>query len=409
MKSIVNRFFSKIPEFDPQEEAFVNNPYPTYSHLRKTDPVFETKSGLWVLTKYKDVLAALTDERLGNSPSPYSIVHERNKGKYKAADVAQNILPFLDSPHHDPIRKNVILAYRESFKESQLNLEEIAIDFWQKALVQKGKEIEVIADFATPFSLSVMCKLIGLPLNDAKQLEKWCEDFFYLFMPISSQEVFNRLESSLNDFREYLRGQLRLKANSEAPDLLSKLKVVQSGGASLTEDQIIDNAMLLFADGIENVDKGIANALLCLLNHPAEWQRLLAQPDLVSSAAEECLRYESPAQYIGRIAKEDIELGGKVIQKNRAVLLVLGSANRDSQVFENPDRFQIHRQPNKHLSFGRAKHSCIGGGLVKQELVAVLKVVLTNSPNIQLPKQKHEWLLRPGHRWLKQLKVKVTT
>lgn len=404
MRSIVRKLFSRqVPEFDISDSGFVENPYPTFEYLRNVESVQQLKSGAWAFLGYDDVAAAFTDKRLGNSPSPYAIVRKENRDKYVCANVANNILPFMDSPEHDIPRKNIIQAFRNTMKDIDLNMETIGESILQEKLA-KGK-MELISEFATPFSYAVMCSVFDLPIADRPQLEKWCNYFFYLFMPIPSKEILANVEKALSEFRQYFRTKLDERRKSPQKDLLSQLAVAESGGVRLTDEQIIDNAMLLFADGIENVDKGIANAFLCLLRHPEQWNYLQNHPDRIPQATEECLRFESPAQYVGRIAKEDIQLNGHLIKKNMPVLLVLGAVNRDPKVFEKPDEFSIHRHPNKHLSFGKAKHSCVGGGLVTNEIRASLSVFAGNTKNLKLPVQELVWLPRAGHRWLKELHV----
>lgn len=403
MRSIIRNIFSGRAEFEPTNPQFVANPYPTFAQLRKKAPVHQTASGAWVLLRYADVSEALTNPLLGNAPSPYATVHRKNRDRYACANVASNILPFLDSPEHDIPRRLIVQAYRNTMKSKEIDLDELAA----KLLYEKrpSGKMKVIEDFATPLSFGVMCKLFDLPEKDIPQLEKWCNGFFYLFMAIPSKEVLTEVEVSLQDFRNYLKKKLDERRHSNQDDLLSALLNAESGGVKLTEDQVIDNAMLLFADGIENVDKGIGNAVHCLLSHPDQWKLLRREPQLVPQAVEECLRFESPAQYIGRIAREELTINGKTIKKDMPVLLVLGSANRDPEAFDNPNVFSIQRNPNKHLSFGRAKHSCVGGGLVKTEMVAALQTLVVHTPNMTRTSRKTFWHSRPGHRWIQELEV----
>ncbi|NNK81284.1 MAG: cytochrome P450 [Flavobacteriales bacterium] len=401
-----NRLITKIPEFDFKDKRFVADPYPTYKKLRKTSPIFQLGSGAWVLLKHEDVLNALSDNRLSNVPSPYALLKKENRDRYVSADVAHNILPFMDSPEHDIPRRNVVQAYRNTMKESRLDLESIAADLIESSI--SVGNIKVLEDFARPYAFAVMSDLFDIPFEDWKRLEKFCEAFFYLFMPIPSQEMLQEVEEGLKAFRNYWKEKLDERRGGENNDLLSQLANAGTGGQALTDSQVIDNAMLLFADGIENVDRGIANAILCLVDHPKQWRLLKEDGSLIPQAVEECLRFESPAQFITRIAKEDIELEGQHIKKSMPIFLVLGSANRDPSVFQNPDRFSIKRETNKHLSFGRGKHTCVGSGLVNLEIAAVLKVLTNRIKAVKRNQRELHWMPRQGHRWLRELTIEFS-
>jgi pimeloyl-[acyl-carrier protein] synthase len=166
--------------------------------------------------------------------------------------------------------------------------------------------------------------------------------------------------------------------------------------------------MLLFADGVENVDSMIANAVAALLQNPGQLALLQAQPQLMSQAVDECLRFESPAQFVGRVALEDIELQGVSVAQGSGVLLVIGAANRDPRQFGNADGLDITRSPNPHLSFGKGKHACIGGPLVRQEVEQALAVLLDSLTDLELVQPELQWQQRLGHRWLQALPLTFT-
>jgi len=141
--------------------------------------------------------------------------------------------------------------------------------------------------------------------------------------------------------------------------------------------------MLLFADGVENVDRAIASGTAVMLRQPGLWQHLAANPEAIPAAVDECLRFESPALFVGRVAREDIELHGRIIPRNAGVLLMLGAGNRDPEVFPAADTFQPDRTPNRHLAFGQGKHSCIGGPMVRLEMITAFEALTQAFPNLQ--------------------------
>ena len=387
--------------FDPFDASFVVDPYPLFRYLREHDPVHRSEQGAWVITGYQDILDALADRRLGNAPSPYAVVNPRNRSRYVCADVATNILPFLDIPAHTRPRKLVARVFSEQLKRRPPPLQSIALELLE-SLRQRG-EMELLADFATPYSVQVMIELLGIPHMDAPRLKRWSEDFFYLFSIIPSEQIRQQLDQALMEFRDYFAQQVALRHGQSGDDLISALMLADDDGYRLGEAEIIDTLMLLFADGVENVDSMIANALAALLQNPEQLALLKAQPQLLSQAVDECLRYESPAQFVGRVALEDMELRGVKITKGSGVLLVIGAANRDSRQFANADSLDITRSPNPHLSFGKGKHACIGGPLVRQEVEQALAVLLANLPDLAQPQPELQWQQRLGHRWLQRL------
>ena len=175
--------------------------------------------------------------------------------------------------------------------------------------------------------------------------------------------------------------------------------------SALTLDEAVDTCMLLFADGVENVDSGIGNCVNLLLQHPAVLTRLRSEPELIPDAVEEALRLDPPGQFIAKIAKEDVELAGRLIKKDEAVLLVLASANRDPAVFDEPNEFRLGRRGVRHLSLGQGRHACIGAPLVRMEIEAALRCLLGRVGELDYRDPGLHWQTRWGHRWLDRLPV----
>lgn len=386
--------------FDPADPTFVADPYPTYAWLRDHDPVHRSPSGAFVITRHADVVAALGDSRLGNAPSRYAVVHERNRARYLVADVAANILPFLDPPRHTAMRKVVARAFFEHLRRRPVDVDRIAGRLLESCA---GRDrIEVIGDFAQPLAAAVMAELFGLSPADAAGLDGCAESFFFLFAPMPSEAVRERADAGLTEFRGRFAEVVERRRREPGADLVSAM--IAAG--QLGDAELVDTCMLLYADGIENVDRGIGNAVFTLLRHPDAWALLRERPDLVPSAVQECLRFESAAQSVPRIARENLELHGVAIPRDAAVLLVLGAANRDPRVFAQPDRFDVTRQPNPHLAFGQGRHACLGGPLVEAELAAAIRALLERWPRLELASTSSTWIPRTGHRWIAAVPVR---
>jgi pimeloyl-[acyl-carrier protein] synthase len=392
-------------EFNPLNPNFVNDPYPVYQILREQDPVHKSAIGAWVLTSYDDVTNALKDDRLGNAPSSFAVINFRNQHRYVCADVANNIIPFMDPPKHTQPRKLISKAFFEQLKNYKADLKSISDTLLDEC--KSKKEFDVLKDYATPYSIAVISRILGVPKEDEALLKNWSEWFFYLFTYIPSEEIRIELDKNLNSFRDYFSSLIEKRRIEPKNDFISMMLTMEKKGDVLTNAELIDNCMLLYSDGVENVDRGIANAVYALFMFPEQLKCLRQQPVLIANAVDECLRYESPAQYIGRIAQEDLVIRDKVIKKNEAVLLILGAANRDPLQFDEPDTIDLLRDQSLHLSFGKGRHSCIGAQLVKLEMETALLSLLTTFPAIKLKTTKPKWIQRLGHRWMEELNIEI--
>jgi cytochrome P450 len=389
--------------FSPLDQGFVRDPYPVYKLLRENDPVHRCHLGYWVVTRYDDVLQGMKDTRLSNEPSRFAVVNRRNKAKYTAANVADNIIPFMDPPRHSESRKLISRTFHEHLKTNPPDIDQMVEQLFTG--FRKKGEIDIIHDLGTPLSIHVGCDLLGIPRQDAKILKDWSYWFFYLFSVIPSNEVLDNLNRALTEFRDYLYQHLEERKNNPDNSLISKLIQRSREQHILSEAEIIDTCMLLFADGVENVDSAIGNCVSCLLKHPDQFELLRSRPELIRKTIEECLRYEAPGQFIAKIAKEDFSWHGKNIRRHDAVMLVLGSANRDPNKFSAADTFNIQRKENTHLAFGMGPHICIGAPLVRMELKSALGFILQNLENMRLKNSELCWDARLAHRWLTSLAV----
>lgn len=389
--------------FDPADAATLEDPYPYYASLREHDPVHRSPAGPWVITRYDDVLQALGDGRLLNAPAPYATVNRRNEDRYISAAIANNILPFLDPPRHTPLRQTISRTFRNQLRRHPPNVRGIANRLLDTCRA-KG-EIDLVHEFGRPLSASVFGELLGVPEGDRHQLVRWSELFFYLFVPIASTKVLADMEKGLGEFRDYFARLIEQRRRSPGLDLISALVSDAGGGRTFTDMELTDTCMLLFSDGVENIDSAIGNGIVAMLAHPDQLRLLKERPELMGTAAEECLRFDAPSQFIARIAREDIEIGGSSIREGEALLLVLASANRDPSRFSEPDRLDVERAENPHLTFGRGHHFCIGAQIVREHVREGLGAILEKLADLELAEARIRRANRPGHRWLDGLPV----
>ncbi len=384
--------------FPFEEASFLADPYPHYQRLRAQAPLYRSPHGYWVLARYADVLEALGHERLGNRPSRFSTLHGSKAGRYPCANLAANILPFMDGPEHRAQRGALASLFQRRVRAWAPQL----FAFVAEGLAALGEEFEVMGDFATPLARGATRSLLGLP--DEARLARWSDHFFYLFTKIPSADLRGEIDSSLSEFRQW--GQ-SLLLESGARGLLRDFQgAIQAG--TLTEAVAIDSLLLLYADGVQNVDTGIANALHAFARAPEQWQLLCADEQLLRPAVEECLRFDSPAQFVARTVLEDFEWKGQLLKKDQSVFLLLASANRDEEQFEAPDEFRLERTRGMHLSFGKGRHACLGGNLFELELEAVLAALRKRVFTLQLSSPAC-WQARSGHRWIESARFRITS
>lgn len=408
---IISFFSAKCPhslpdEFDPLDEQFVLDPYPCYKKLRESGGIYKSPGGHWILSKYDLVRDALVNKSLGNSPSDYSWVNSKNSDKSLCARVANNILPFMDGEEHTKCRKLIIKAFLSQKNNKNFDLQEIAIRFL-KPYLAIGK-VDLVVDFGRPFASEAIARLIGLPPEDHVRLARWGDLFLYLLTGAPSIEIREEVEIALNEFRVYCAYWVDERISRPEDDLITALLSIQDSGDTLTRDQVIDTLMLLVGDGIENVASAVGSCVATLLHNHETLELIYEKPEFLRRAITECLRFETPGQFIARVAKEDLVIQGNTIRKNESLLLMLASANHDPDVYANPERFDVHRDENWLLSFGRGSHSCLGAQLVPVELEVAIRVIMDFLRNLSIDNDDLEWRYRPGHRWLVKCPVTFT-
>jgi len=403
-----------ITSFDPFDQCFIEDPYPNLRFLQAQHPIFQSKSGNWVMTRHQDIANALADTRFSNTPSPFAVVSQRNSDKFTCANVANNTLPFLDAPEHTAPRKLITRAFHEQMKSASFESVIDANAIFSKTINQATNEAanknsaDLLTQLCTPLCTEFMCEIFGIEGEQAHSqlhtdLKNWSDWFFYLFSIIPSREVRDQLNQELGDFRVFFQTLIENKKAQPGSDLISKLLTANESNPALTEQVMIDNCMLLMADGI-NADYGVANALLTLIQQPEKLEQLRQNPELIPDAVHELLRFESPSLFIARRALEDIQLGEQLIKKNSGVLLMLAAANRDPELFEQADELQFDRKRNLNMSFGKGEHTCIGRVLVTTMCESAIKALIA-LPAVTVDDAKIQWELRAGHRWLKGLPV----
>ncbi|MGG1220039.1 cytochrome P450 [Priestia endophytica] len=354
MKQNTAGFFSRHTFSTPEENW--NGRFEWYDKMRKTSPItYNEEEKCWDIFLYEDIEAIIKNKEVFSSQRPVQ------QGE-------PNILS-LDPPRHTQLRSLVSKA----FTPRELNLWKPRIEQITENLIDdmKGKTtFDLIKDLAYPLPVMVIADILGVPEEDMGDFKRW-SDLLVAGPEDSSAEALQRLQKlrtqSITEMDTYFEEIIKYKRTHPKEDIISILIDAEIEGQKLTDGEIVSFCRLLLAAGNETTTNLIGNTLYGLLEEPSHYQEIQQNPEHITLAIEEGLRYRSPVQALHRIAKEDKEIRGQNIRKGDSVTLWIGSANRDENKFENADQFIINRKPNPHLSFGKGIHFCLGAPLARME------------------------------------------
>lgn len=385
----------------------LGNPYPLYHRLRSESPVhWDPLLRVWVVTRYEDVIQVLRDFSAERTPTPAQLTAIGLSALNPVAQVMVKQMLFLDPSAHTRIRGLASAAFTPARVEGlRSHIREIVQNLL-KPVVSAG-HMNLITDLAEPLPCIVTAEMLGVPVEDHRQLKLWSQDFAEILgnfqhNPDRVQRILKCTEEMTAYFRAAMRSE-RLRSEG----LVNALKNAEIGGDRLTEEEVIANCIITMVGGQETTTNLLGNGVVALLRNPGELERLRANPSIIPSAVEELLRFESPTQYTARIAAHDIELGGKQIQKKQAVFAVLGAGNRDPERFANPDQLDLSRPDNKHLAFGWGAHFCFGAPLARIEAQIAFDELL-RLQNWALATDKLTWRTNLALRGLTTLPISFT-
>ena len=390
---------------DPEVLA---NPYPLYHRLRTEDPVhWDPFLHAWVVTRYRDVVRVLHDFSADRTPTPEQLRSMELSAISPIAAVMVKQMLFLDAPAHTRLRSLASSAFTPArVRVLRSHIQQIADTLIDAMMQGHSGQMDVIAEFAEPLPAIVTAEMLGVPTNDHKRLKTWTADFAEMLgnfqhNPDHIPRVLRTLEEMLDYFRDRVR-ELRVHPRE---GLINSLLTAEINGDRLTDEEVIANSIVTMVGGQETTTNLIGNGLLTLLRHPTQVRMLRDNPELIPSAVEELLRYESPSQHTARLAPYDLEIGERKIKKQQAVIAVMGAGNRDPERFPDPDRLDLARIDNRHLAFGWAAHFCFGAALARIEGQVSFATILRRMPHLALQEVPLRWRTNLGLRGLLALPV----
>jgi cytochrome P450 len=397
-----------LPYADP---AFMADPFPLYRQLREDGPVRRAviAGGLeaWLVTRYEDGLAALSDSRLSSDVRDAS--DPRLLERLPATERESMLRTMLrsDPPDHTRLRRLVSKAFTaRRVAELRPRVQEIT-DRLLDAIVPAGKA-DLVEDFALPLPVTVIGELLGVPVADRHDFQRWTDD---MILQGGEPPDPARIDRAWRQMRSYLTRLLEEKRARPGDDLLSALIATRDEEHRLDEDELIAMAFLLLVAGYITTVNLIGSGIAALLAHPDQLRMLRDDPELLSGAIEEFLRYDGPVNPgIARFAREDVTIAGVTIPRGATVLVASAIADRDPAQFPDPDRLDITRQDNAHLAFGHGIHYCLGAPLARIEGQIAIGTALRRLPHLSLAVPPSELRWRSGGlRGPEQLPVTFTS
>ena len=359
----------------------------------------------WVVTSYEHALTVLLQFSADRTPRPETLEKYGLSQLTPIAAVMTKQMLFMDAPAHTRLRTLAAQAFSVARVERLAGTVETVMSELLDGLA--GREtIDVISEIAEPLPAIVTAALLGVPVEEHDKLKSWSAAFAevlgnFQHNPDRAMRVLRSLEEMTEYFRDAIRN------HGERDGLIRDLATARVNGEQLTEDEVIANIIVTMVGGQETTTNLIGNGMLTLLRHPGDMQRLREDEGLMASAVEELLRWEPPSQHTARLAPEDRVLGGQEIRKGQAVIVVMAAANRDPARFPEPEKLDLGRSDNRHLSFGWGAHFCFGAHLARLEGRVALRAMLRRYPEMVQVEGELRWRENLGLRGLRGLVVRV--
>jgi cytochrome P450 len=375
---------------------FRQDPYPLYARMRPEHPVYRSSQGVWYLTRYADVEAALHDLRLSSDQERILRALAAQQGPMqRVSKLGKRIggsMLRADPPGHTRLRKLVNHAFTaRRIQGLRPRIEMIVAELLDNA-VAAGPPMDLIASLAYPLPITVICELLGVPHPDRQRVRDWSRILVDETAGSDlTEEGIARAELAVEEFQGYLLDLIRKRRAEPADDILSALAAAAERGDQLTDDELVATSFVLLVAGHETTINLVGNGTLALLRYPDQLRRLQQDPTLIRSAVEELLRYDSPVQAVLRVVVGTVEVSGCTLGDGDLVLPMLGAANHDPDRFDDPDQLDVGRSNNRHLSFGNGPHFCLGAPLARLEGEIAIGTLVRRLPRLRLDTETLEW------------------
>lgn len=379
-----------IQRFDPSDPTFIADPYPVLNELREAAPIFwNPMSEQWTLTRFSDVFETLRDRRMGRAYTHrYSHAEVgRSEPDPRWASFQEHeswSLLCLEPPDHTRIRRLVSKVFTP---KAVAALRPVIAGFSDELLDRCADmgEFELLRDYAQPYSVAVICSMLGVPRSDTQLLLDWSHAIVKMYELSTTDAVRQAANQAAAEYIAYTKDLIAQKRRTPDGLLVSELVAVEDEGDTLTEAEIVSTTMVLLEAGHEATVNTLGNGTRALMLHPDQWQRLVSGEVAARTAIEEMLRWDAPLHLFERwVLEEGVELCGQPIGVGEEVAMLFGAAEHDPRRFDQPDRFDVGRGDTAHIGFGGGIHFCVGAPLARQELEVSLSGMVQRFPKLQL-------------------------
>lgn len=387
---------SPAPVYDPADDATRRNPFPLYALLQEHDPVHWSEPlRSWIITRYDDVRQvamspAMSSDRL--RPFYAALKDERR-------DILSGVMRYLSlwlvfkaPPEHTRIRKLLNSVFTPAMVAALEPQIRSTVDHILDQ-VQAGAEIDFMTDIAVLLPAYVILDMLGVPRTDFAAVKVWSDDL-RLFIGTARGEAdkYRRAREGADRMSDYFREVIRQRRSQPGSDVISRMIAARDDAGTLSEDELVATCMLILFGGHETTTSLLGNAVVALMAHPVQLQRLQADPALMAPAVEEFLRYDGPSNSIARVVATEHDIGGKRLREGDRVFAMINAANRDPRRFERPQEFDVGRTPNRHLTFGQGLHFCLGAPLARLETKVFFEQLLARFPRLQAGSGEMDWI-----------------
>ena len=381
--------------YDPRLPEVVADPYPVFHRLREDDPVHWSEIlGGWVLTRYADVKAALSDPRLSaDRITPFA--RSREAGGDNLATLLRLIglwAVFTDPPRHTRLRGLMNLAFTSRAVERlRPQITRIVSELLAAMDARGGGDL--IRDFAYPLPVAVIADMLGVPREDSERFKAWSDELAtFVGSAFGAPDKYARAGRSAAAMADYFRVAIAERRASPRDDIMSALTAARDRGEALSEDEVVASCMLLLFAGHETTTNLIGNAALAFMRNPEPAEAVRADVALAVAAVEEGVRYDGPTQAMVRVATDEVKIGGTPLPRGARIFTMINAANRDPRQFPDPDRLDVRRELGRHIAFGYGIHFCLGAPLARLEGQIALPAVLARRPRLACEEDRVVWL-----------------
>jgi cytochrome P450 len=393
-------------------DEILQDPYPTYARLHAEGPLHFLDVGgqwaVWSIFSHAECSSIAKDPRLSAKRAQQMILLLPIERQAEFSELARMLglwMIFMDPPEHTRLRKLLNKGFSPAAIEGLRPQIETIVDRMLNPL-KHGTEVELMREFANAMPVRIISEMLGIPQEMHETFVNWSRAIaVFRGSPDRTVEQARAAQDALIALTDFFRKTVAERRRNKGNDLISLLIDIEEEGEVLTEEELYAQCIALLFAGHETTRNLIGNGIYTLLRHPQEAAELREKPEMIRTAVEEILRYESPVQFTARVLKEDIEVCGQRIPKKWSILCMLGAANRDPKQFKEPDQLNLKRLNNEHLAFSAGPHFCIGSQLARLEgQIAILNLV-QRFPEMKLTGPRPEWASTFGFRGLKSLSV----